>query len=227
MYQQQNGQQNVAQQTMTQEELQRTQVLNLKDFEEVARYERLTSKKPAMMVALAGVLAITIGVSFPFVQSLTARQNAKTPIVEQRIEQEDEAKDDTLECNFFKQVADGTDVTSQAVFKFENNGLVSFVRTTTINPTKGNEKGPETVKSQTNYLQPLLTQINGYKVSVQPTTVGGIKIVTDVEYKLIDLTIFPATHKNHYSTSVDYVINTPKEDVIKDMESYRGFVCKK
>ena len=40
---------------ITPEELQKTLVLNLKDFEETARIEKITSKKPALTVALIGV----------------------------------------------------------------------------------------------------------------------------------------------------------------------------
>ena len=43
---------------MTQEELQKTQVLNLKDVEEAARFERITSKKPAIIVATIGLVTV-------------------------------------------------------------------------------------------------------------------------------------------------------------------------
>jgi hypothetical protein len=42
---QQNNQNQVAKQQMTQEELQRTQVLNLQEVEKVAKFEKSTSKK--------------------------------------------------------------------------------------------------------------------------------------------------------------------------------------
>ena len=45
---------------MTPEELQRTQVINLKDVEEVVRIEKRTSKKPAIIVAIIG-LALVMG----------------------------------------------------------------------------------------------------------------------------------------------------------------------
>ena len=43
---------------VTPEELQKTLVLNLADFEETARIEKMTSKKPALIVALLGVFSI-------------------------------------------------------------------------------------------------------------------------------------------------------------------------
>ena len=58
---QQNNQNQVIQQPMTQEELQRTQVLNLQEVEKVAKIEKSTSKKPALFFALLGILSITLG----------------------------------------------------------------------------------------------------------------------------------------------------------------------
>ena len=42
---------NVQKQQMSEEELQRTQVLNFDTFKQVARYEKISSKKPAIIVA--------------------------------------------------------------------------------------------------------------------------------------------------------------------------------
>ena len=64
-------------QQMTQEELQKTQVLNLKDVEEAARFERITSKKPAIIVAAIGVLSIMFGATFGVVQTLTTEPTIK------------------------------------------------------------------------------------------------------------------------------------------------------
>ena len=55
---------------ISQEELMKTQVLNLQDVEEAARYEKATSKKPAILVAVIGFFAIFLGTSLPFVNSL-------------------------------------------------------------------------------------------------------------------------------------------------------------
>ena len=73
-------------------------------------------------------------------------------------------------------------------------------------------------------MQPLLTQMDGYKVTVQPTVEGGTIIETVVDYNTLDFTMFPGKQQTHYATSVDYASNTPKEQVIVDMGT-RGFVC--
>ena len=50
---------------VSQEELAKTQVLNLTDVQEIANYEKKTSKRPAALFAFAGILAITLGISYP------------------------------------------------------------------------------------------------------------------------------------------------------------------
>jgi hypothetical protein len=50
---------------ISREELTRTQVLNLQELERIAKFERQTSKRPAVLFAIAGILAITMGVFYP------------------------------------------------------------------------------------------------------------------------------------------------------------------
>ena len=50
---------------ISREELTRTQVLNLQELERVAKFEKQTSKRPAVLFALAGVVAITMGIFYP------------------------------------------------------------------------------------------------------------------------------------------------------------------
>ena len=214
---------------VTPEELQKTLVLNLADFEETARREKMTSKKPALIVALIGVFSIMLGFSFPLVQSFTARDKVSESITENRenyVEDEEEILTnlENITCNFDRMIADGTHVTSVAKITFRDGGIVAFTRTTTINPIPGNGFGPSSVQAINTILQPLLVQMEGYKVTVQPTTEGGTIVVADVDYDKLDFTMFPQKNQTHYSTSVDYASNTPKEQVIPDMGT-RGFTC--
>ena len=61
---QQQGQQQLQSQQMTREELTKTQVLNLQELERVAKFERKTSKRPAVLFAIAGILSLTLGLSY-------------------------------------------------------------------------------------------------------------------------------------------------------------------
>ena len=47
---------------MSKEELTRTQVLNLSDFEQVTKYEKSTSKRPAIFLAILGLFCIISGI---------------------------------------------------------------------------------------------------------------------------------------------------------------------
>lgn len=213
---------------VTPEELQKTLVLNLADFEETARIEKMTSKKPALIVALLGVFSIALGFSFPLVQSFTARDNAENTIVENREEYEEEdvvlSTEEIVICTFDKMIADGTHVVSIAEISFNNGVISSFVRSTTVNPIPGDRMGPNTVLTYNAIIQPLLVQMDGYGVTIEPTVEGGTKIVATVDYNKLDFTMFPQKNQTHYSTSVDYASNTPKEQVLPDMAT-RGFTC--
>ena len=61
-------------QELTKEELQKTQILNLKELEETIVFEKKTSKKPAIFVAILGILSIIAGTSVMTVQHLNAKK---------------------------------------------------------------------------------------------------------------------------------------------------------
>ena len=77
-----------AQHPMTQQELQRTQVLNIEEVEKAARYERISSKKPAIAVAVLGVLFLAFGTTFQVATNLKASNNKveKRDIAEEVVE---------------------------------------------------------------------------------------------------------------------------------------------
>ena len=50
---------------VSQEELAKTQVLNLNDVKALAKYEKKISKKPAILFAIAGLLSISLGFAYP------------------------------------------------------------------------------------------------------------------------------------------------------------------
>ena len=213
---------------VTPEELQKTLVLNLADFEETARIEKMTSKKPALIVALLGVFSIALGFSFPLVQSFTARDKTEETIVENREEYEEDdvvlSTEEIVTCTFDKIVGDGTHVVSIADLSFNNGVISSFVRTTTVTPVPGDRMGPNTVLTYNAMVQPLLVQMDGYEVTIEPTVEGGTKITTTANYNKLDFTVFPQKNQTHFTTSVDYASNTPKEQVLPDMAT-RGYVC--
>ena len=189
----------------------------------------MTIKKPALIVALLGVFSIALGFSFPLVQSFTARDKAEDTIVENREEYETDedvvlSREEIVTCTFDKMIADGTHVVSIADISFNNGLISSFVRTTTVNPIPGDRMGPNTVLTYNAMIQPLLVQMSGYEVTIEPTVEGGTKITTTADYSKLDFTMFPQKNQTHFTTSVDYASNTPKEQVLPDMAT-RGYIC--
>ena len=55
---------NQVNQQLTKEELTKTQVLNLTTLENVAKYEKKVSKKPALILAVIGMLCIFSGFTY-------------------------------------------------------------------------------------------------------------------------------------------------------------------
>ncbi len=96
-YQQQQQQQ----QQMTQQELQRTQVLNIDELEKTVRFEKISSKKPAIIVAAIGILFLTFGTTFQVASNLKGSSKVeKRDIAEEVVEKNDVKPATTnLNCN--------------------------------------------------------------------------------------------------------------------------------
>lgn len=212
---------------LTQEELQRTQVLNLKDVEEVASFEKRTSKKPAIIIAVIGILSITFGGTFSFVQSLTSKP-VDTTVEKRKVEDvetfAEEDKIDTLNCTRTTlNNADGTDIVFNINYSFKNNGLAYFTKTYTVTQTPGNPLGLQTIKSYVTGYQPYTIELDGYSINVTPKETA-ITAVVDVDLEQLNLTTFPEFQQTHESTKLDYYVGTEKEVVNADMTS-KGFLC--
>ena len=218
----QNNQQNQQTQQLSQEELQKTQVLNLQDFEETARYEKMTSKKPAIIVALIGVLSIFFGTTFGVVQTLNSSPTKKdTSTIEKR---ETTPQADTITCTLNQAgLADGTDQAYSVIYTFSDNKLTKFTRTTTIMPTAGNANGPAAITSYKQAFVPYLISLNGYQVILTPSG-EGIVATTSVDYSKLDLSTFPEAQQATPYTKVDYAAGTDKTSLQSDMFS-QGYTC--
>lgn len=211
---------------LTQEELQRTQVLNLKDVEEVASFEKRTSKKPAIIVAVMGILSITFGGTFSFVQTLTSKP-VDTTVEKRKVENVEtlaEDKIETLNCvRTTLNNADGTDVVFNINYSFKNNGLASFTKTYNVTQTPGNPLGLQGIQNYVVGYQPYTIEQDGYKVNVTPAETA-ITAVVDVDLEKLNLTTFPEFQQTHESTKLDYYVGTEKDVVNADMTA-KGFIC--
>ena len=80
-------------QQMSREELTRTQVLNLSDFERVAKYEKSVSKKPAIFLFALGMFCIIAGLSYNSIMSIVIDKiTPPAPEVSKRVTEKNENK---------------------------------------------------------------------------------------------------------------------------------------
>jgi len=204
-------------QGLSQAELQKTQVLNLKEVEDVARIEKLSSKKPAIVVAIIGILCIAFGATFNVAQRYQAnRKNnvEKRAVIEEKEEKQKEpVKETTLKCIKNNQAKpDGTDTAFIITYNFENDKLVRFTKYYRVTVTPGSTTGPVTIQSYINSYQAFLNPTEGYQISVEPLN-NGVEVNVQVDYEKLDLTKLNPKQQEHVTTSVEYPIDSSYEKI--------------
>ena len=213
-------------QQISDEELQRTQVLNLQDFKETARIEKATSKKPAAIFAVLGMLLIAIGMILPAMQSLTTRkevQARKTEIEKHKTETVKVVEEDVV-CRYAKlNNPNGTDENIEVTFHFRDDKLVTAVKKYVLTKSATAKEEPNELTSYLSALQSFLMQISGYSVSVQTIDHGSIT-TTEVDYNLLDVSTIPQQHQANYRFNVLHRLNDSKESVKTSMTNI-GYTC--
>ena len=213
---------------MSHEELQKTQVLNLQEVEKVARFEKMTSKKPAIIVAIIGALFLTFGTTFQIASSLSAKKDSNIEhrkIQENLIQKPKETiKIPSLKC-VQKEVnlPDGTDTTFTVTYDFDEEGLIRFQKVFEINPTPGSPLGATTIQSYINAYKSFMNITDGYQIVVVPN-MTGLVVTVDVDYDKLDLTLVSPIQATHKSTSIDFPMGTSKENLAQTMPTL-GFTC--
>ena len=215
---------NVQKQQMSEEELQRTQVLNFDTFKQVARYEKISSKKPAIIVALLGVLAIVIGGAYPIVQSQMAKSNEKNKSTVQARKREVKPIASELTCTqTTPSVANGLDQIITIKYNFIDNKLTSFTKELTLGVSTGSTTGPTALKEFINALQPFLVQKDGYSVTAKKID-NGVVTTTNVDYKTVDINSLPEINQKNGYFNVVYLADTNMEAIKEDMTTQK-YTC--
>ena len=211
-------------QQMTEEELQRTQVLNFDDFKQAARYEKISSKKPAVVVALIGILAILVGAGYPVVQSqLSKKVDNDKDVIQAR--KKDKVIKSELTCTSTTPAGtNGLDKTLTIKYEFNNEKLTGFTKTLDLKVTQGSAIGPKTLQDFITALEPYLIKKSGYEVSVQKLD-NEVITTTEVDYDTIDINGIPDVNQSNSNFNVQYVVNTSKESIKQDMEK-QEYTCK-
>ena len=218
----QNGQ-NLQKQQMSEEELQRTQVLNFDTFKQVARYEKVSSKKPAIVVALIGILAIIIGGSYPIVQSQMEKNKESKSTMQAR------KKDNKLiasELNCTQEIpagVNGLDQVMKIKYNFIDNKLTSFTKELTLTISPASTTGTTSLQSFITALQPYLVQKDGYSVVVRQIE-NGVVTTTSVDYRSVDINTLPEINQKNNYFSVVYLADTNMESIKQDMTT-QNYIC--
>ena len=209
------------------EELQRTQVLNLKDVEETVKYEKSISKKPAMIIAIIGAIFLTLGSTLQIAK--TMKKSVEPKVEKREISKEKEIQTVApviLECqNIQMNNPDGTNITFTIDYTFNNYKLTNFTKKYSIAAIEGNQVGFQTIQQYIVGYRDFMNPVNGYSISVTPNETQTIlTAVVSADLEKIDMTTFPEMQKNHISTSIDYQKDTAFLTIQSDMSS-KGFTC--
>ena len=219
-----NGQQ-LQKQQMTKEELQRTQVLNLQDVQEAVKYEKMTSKKPAIFLAVLGIISIFTGTAFGVVQNLQAKAEVeRAKAIEKRKAVPTEK---SLSCSYTKLAEpDGTDFILKRDFTFKDNKLTKEVKSFILSPTQGNTYGEVGVQNYLVALQPYLVQMSGYELMVErDKTTGVATTTTTINYEILDVTKVPGMHQSNFRFNVEYNKDVDQIKLEEDLKA-KGYICK-
>jgi len=206
---------------VTPEELQKTQVLNIKEVEETVKIEKKFSKKPIVFIAILGFAFLIIGSSF---QIMSSSNKEEAPTVPQnRVTTEKEIVEELTCVKTTPNNPDGTDIVYNIKYKFVNNKLSYYTKTYTVNQTSGNESGKQTITDASNNYKDFLNSTEGYTVSLT-TSENGFIIVNQVDFEILDLTKVNNKQKENPITDIEFNKNTDKT-VVRSTTLKNGFTC--
>ena len=207
---------------LTAEELQKTQVLNFKELQSTIKFEKLTSKKPAIIIAVIGIFLLLFGTTFQIATSL----NDKNKRVEKRVvEKEPAIVETSLSCvKTTLNNPDSTDTTYNIDFYFENDKLTSEIREYKYTTTANNPTGEATIKSNLDKYQKLSSSTKGYQVSTNSKNAQELTVIVQVDYKNLDLTVIPENNQQNNLTKVEYQKNI-NSNKVKNKMINEGFTC--
>lgn len=217
-------------QQMSREELTRTQVLNLSDFERVAKYEKSVSKKPAIFLFVLGMFCIIAGLSYNSIMAFVIDKiTPPAPQVSKRItENKDliETKNDTVTCHYTSIDANaGTELILDLNLIFYNNILDTCVKNMSFVTSLGKETTGQPV---VDYYYPIFKSfeemtIPGY-ISKTNLINNGFETKTTMDLKTVNVESLTDQHKAYPATTVDFIYGEDKETATQRAISY-GYTC--
>ena len=215
---------------VSQEELAKTQVLNLNDVKELAKFERKTSKKPAVLFAIAGILSITLGLTYPNIMSALDGISTKENKTEEKEKDEEDkeilakVEENKVTCTFVAPSnPDGTKGTATyELFYNEEDMLESYTMTLTIDPLEGNAMGLTSTQAVYNAYKAVdAAQIVGYKMTTSYTDTG-MKAISIVDLTKLDKSTFPTGYTGY--AAVPFNLNDLKTANVQYLTS-TNYIC--
>ena len=209
---------------VTQEELAKTQVLNLSDVQEIAKFERKVSKRPAFLFAFAGILAISLGFAYPNI--MTAIDSMPSTVSSSLVDNIEDSHFNTNPnlgtCVYTSSLNEnGTQGTKTYNLRFKDGQLQSYTKVLILNQIQ--EAGLVAINNSYNSYKFFDTlQINGYNVSTTKTETG-ISVVTTIDLTKLDKTIVPVETQPTFS-SVDFNLGDTKETIFATL-TQNGYIC--
>ena len=217
-------------QQMSREELTRTQVLNLSDFERVVKYEKSVSKKPAIFLSVLGIFCIIAGLSYNSIMAFVIDKiTPPAPQISKRItENKDliETKNDIVTCHYTSIDANaGTELILDLNLIFYNNILDTCVKNMSFVTSLGKETTGQPV---VDYYYPIFKSfeemtIPGYTSKTNLIN-NGFETKTTMDLKTVNVESLTDQHKAYPATTVDFIYGEDKETATQRAISY-GYTC--
>ena len=207
------------------EELAKTQVLNLDDVQKLAKYEKLISKKPALIVALIGAFSIIVGASAQTVVSLSkANEPSPMPKVTNKVSTEKKESVENLICSQTT-VNEGAEIIIKTTYdvEYRDNKMIKYTKTTDVTPTNAEsvnaltsiQNGQVAFKAMEGF------STTGYKVVVSSKE-SGYQVLVTVDPKTVDVSkLAPEVQANQFVSANISKDNT--KDQIK--AALQGYNC--
>ncbi len=210
-------------QQMTPTELAQTQVLNINEVEETVKKEKKTSKKPAIIIAIIGILFIVGGFSYPFIIGLMNKKPASNN--DSVTDENNSAPLETLVCNKTQPAnPDGTDTANIYTYTFYNNLLQNYTKNLTVTSTDNLEAGLATIESLNSGYQALVVpDYEGYSLLINEEN-ATLNVTVSIDLTTLNKLALPEANKANFLTNVEYDLNTERS-IIEENMTTEGYTC--
>jgi len=202
---------------LSKEELQETQVLNLQEVRKTIRFEKITSKKPAIAVAVIGILLLLVGGGFQVLKSINTNNNVQKRTTVTKTKKKEYIVNKSLNATkTTMNNPDGTNTIYNVVYAFSDNKLIKESRKYNVNAVAGNEEGNKTITKLATEYKTLINKTEGYSIELKTVDKVALEINIDIDYTKLDLTKVKNIQATKEFTKVDYRLGSLYDDIRKE-----------